>query len=195
MGLLPGWQNPCQFYIKADPGVHACCEHCVFDGYCSIASAIAGIPAHVEAEGCQVCLSESNPSDINRVTVSKALWALNQTKDWQRWKEVSNKYRHYLATYKIEIEAEGPGTELHLLFLSIGFSPGGECKCIQLAKEMNEKGSDWCEANIDYLAQVIQDEADRRGFVSYLAKFGARPVIRLAINRARMKEAKFGVDA
>lgn len=37
------------------------------------------------------------------------------------------------------------------------------CSCKRHALEMNEKGNDWCEENIDIIVGWLKDEAKRRG--------------------------------
>lgn len=88
----------CPYYTPCEEGTRKCCQWCKYDGYCSVAEKIAGIPVPVEEIGCGVCLGEPEPASVNRVTVSKALWALKEAEDLEGYLRISEQYRSYLWT-------------------------------------------------------------------------------------------------
>jgi hypothetical protein len=78
-----------------------------------------------------------------------------------------------------------PGTELKALLKTIGIVASPTCSCNKRAKVMDEKGCDWCEANIDTISDWLAEEAKKRK-LPYLSLAG-KTLIRLAIRRARKK--------
>lgn len=70
---------------------------------------------------------------------------------------------------------EGPGTELALIFHSLGFRQCGRCAAV--AAKMNEMGVIGCAERID---EIVEEIASRVGFIKFLA----RPAIRAAVGRA-----------
>lgn len=79
----------------------------------------------------------------------------------------------------------GPGAELKALLRKIGITATPGCACNQRAKVMDERGCDWCEANIAQIDQWLAEEAKKRK-LPYLSLAG-RALIRMAIRRARKK--------
>jgi hypothetical protein len=73
--------------------------------------------------------------------------------------------------------AHGPGTELKRLLAMHGMTPKG-CACDARAAEMNRRGPDWCEANIQTIVDWMKEEADRRGLLFW------RPYARWLVRRA-----------
>jgi hypothetical protein len=54
-----------------------------------------------------------------------------------------------------------PGTELNRLLYKFGFKPAPNCKCNQHIAEMNQKGAEWCEQNVDTIVGWLREEAER----------------------------------
>lgn len=83
----------------------------------------------------------------------------------------------------------GPGTELKVLLAGWPFriQTTANCKCNRRANYMNEKGCDWCEANVDEIVGWLREEAQERGlpFVDVVGRL----LVRRAIANARRKEA------
>jgi hypothetical protein len=79
----------------------------------------------------------------------------------------------------------GPGAEMKALLAKIGIVATPSCPCNQRAKVMNERGCDWCEANIDTISSWLEEEAKKRK-LPYVHAAG-KMLIRLAIRRARKK--------
>lgn len=84
-------------------------------------------------------------------------------------------------------ESSGPGTELRKLLHVIGIQPKGpKCKCNEHAREMDEKGAEWCEANIEKIVDWLEAEAKTRPIVGILfSRLAAQGMVKLAIRRAR----------
>jgi hypothetical protein len=79
----------------------------------------------------------------------------------------------------------GPGTELKKLFATFGFQDVPGCSCVAHAAEMDRRGADWCEANIETVVGWLREEKDRRGIVFPFFGSAARVAVNLAISRAR----------
>jgi len=84
----------------------------------------------------------------------------------------------------LEDNPYGPGTILSQMLSTIGITSSPTCKCKQRAIEMNEKGNDWCEQNIDTIMEWMKEESVKRGipFIQTAAK--------LMVNRAIAKSKK-----
>jgi hypothetical protein len=80
---------------------------------------------------------------------------------------------------------EGPGTELKKLLARIGITPKAGCTCLARAIEMDVRGCDWCEANIDTIVGWLREEAENRR-LPFIDAAG-RMLVRLAIRNARSK--------
>ena len=81
--------------------------------------------------------------------------------------------------------APGPGAELKVLLRRLGIVAKANCACNTRAKIMDQKGCDWCEANIDQIDGWLAEEAKKRK-LPYLSLAG-KALIRMAIRRARKK--------
>jgi hypothetical protein len=87
--------------------------------------------------------------------------------------------------------SRGPGTELRKMLASIGIHPRGEkCKCNEHAHEMDRRGADWCEENLESILDWLEAEAKTRGLVGLLFVRGAaRVVVKTAIARSRAPQS------
>jgi hypothetical protein len=79
----------------------------------------------------------------------------------------------------------GPGTELKRLLSTFGIAPKPGCKCIARAEEMDRRGCDWCDANINTIVGWLREEATKRGLPFIDA--AAAMLVRRAIHNARSK--------
>jgi hypothetical protein len=79
--------------------------------------------------------------------------------------------------------SDGPGTELKKLLATIGITASPACSCSARAAEMDRKGCDWCEANLDTIVGWLREEATNRG-LPFLAAAG-RLLVKRAIRNAR----------
>ena len=77
----------------------------------------------------------------------------------------------------------GPGTILSGMISSLGIKSTPNCSCRRHAIEMNEKGPDWCEANIDTILVWLKDESQKRQLPFIEAV--ARMMVKRAINKSR----------
>ena len=77
-----------------------------------------------------------------------------------------------------------PGTVLSKMIKSVGIHMTDSCSCKRHALEMNARGNNWCEENIDTIIGWLREEANTRGipFVDVLGK--------LLIGRAIKKSRK-----
>jgi hypothetical protein len=84
----------------------------------------------------------------------------------------------------MEEDPNGPGTVLSKMIKSLGIVMSDSCSCRRHALEMNAKGNDWCEQNIDTIVGWLRDEAKRRSlpFVDMIGK--------IMVNRAIKKSRK-----
>ena len=76
------------------------------------------------------------------------------------------------------------GTALSTLLSRFGINanePG--CKCRARAAQMNARGCDWCEANIDTIVGWLREEATKRGLP--FVDMAGRMLVRRAIRNAR----------
>lgn len=80
----------------------------------------------------------------------------------------------------------GPGTQLRRLLASIGIHPRGEaCKCNERAREMDERGPEWCTENMDSILDWLEEEAHKRPLTGFLfSRMIAKRAVQLAIRRA-----------
>lgn len=83
----------------------------------------------------------------------------------------------------LEEHPNGPGTILSGMISSMGIKSTPNCACRRHAIEMNEKGPDWCEANIDTILSWLKTESENRKlpFVETIA----RMIVNRAINKSR----------
>lgn len=114
--------------------------------------------------------------------------------DWTR-KEVEDKLLEILGDNPaitlrtffpktLEESPNHPGTVLSKMIKSVGIFMTDSCSCRKHALEMNEKGNDWCEQNIDTIVGWLREEATKRKlpFVDAIGK--------LMVNRAIKKSRK-----
>lgn len=83
----------------------------------------------------------------------------------------------------LEENPHGPGTILSNMLSTIGIKSSPSCACRKHAIEMNDKGPDWCEQNIDTILEWLKDESTKRKlpFIESVAKM----MVNKAISKAR----------
>jgi len=81
----------------------------------------------------------------------------------------------------------GPGTELKKLFVTLGIRPSANCKCNARAREMDQRGCEWCEQNIELIVDWLEEAAKQLGGWQGIlfTRFAARAAVRIAIKRAK----------
>lgn len=94
------------------------------------------------------------------------------------------KYLRSLFPKTMEENPNGPGSMLSNMIKKIGIVMTQGCSCRRHAIEMNEKGNDWCEQNIDTIVGWLREEASKRRlpFIDSVGK--------LMVNRAIKKSRK-----
>jgi hypothetical protein len=88
----------------------------------------------------------------------------------------------------LEQDPNGPGSILTEIIKMFGITSSSTCSCRKRALEMNEKGPDWCEENIDTILSWLREESQKRG-LPFIDAAG-RAIIKRAINQSRELKAK-----
>lgn len=88
----------------------------------------------------------------------------------------------------LDSDPNGPGSILSNMLSFIGISSSPTCTCKQRAIEMNEKGNDWCEQNLETIIGWLKEESIKRKlpFIDGVA----RVIVKRAINVSRKLKAK-----
>lgn len=82
----------------------------------------------------------------------------------------------------------GPGTELKKLLKRIGITSSPTCSCNRRAAEMDARGIQWCEQNIEMIVGWLREEAGKRGMP--FVDMAGTALVKLAIRRAKKKNEK-----
>ena len=77
----------------------------------------------------------------------------------------------------------GPGTELKKLLKKVGITASPDCSCNARARLMDERGIEWCEANIDEIVGWLREEATKRGLP--FVDMAGRMLVKRAVRNAR----------
>lgn len=85
------------------------------------------------------------------------------------------------------ITVRGVGTILKRLLATFGIHETADCQCASLAKDMDARGVDWCEANIDSIIGWMRTESKRRCWPVFSSLIAAR-LVRYAIRKARREQ-------
>jgi hypothetical protein len=88
----------------------------------------------------------------------------------------------------LEQDPNGPGTILTGMISALGIKSSSTCSCRRHALEMNEKGPDWCEQNMETIVGWLKEESTKRGlpFVEAVGK--------MMVNRAIAKSRKLNAN-
>ena len=83
----------------------------------------------------------------------------------------------------LEENPNGAGSILTGMLSTIGIKSTSNCACRRHAIEMNEKGPDWCEQNMDKILSWLKEESEKRKlpFIESVAKI----MVIKAVNKAR----------
>lgn len=87
----------------------------------------------------------------------------------------------------------GPGTELKKLLKKLGITATPNCSCNARARTMDEKGSDWCEANVEEIVGWLREEATKRGLP--FVDMAGRMIVKRAIKNARREVGEVEIAA
>lgn len=76
-----------------------------------------------------------------------------------------------------------PGWQLKRILRQFGIASTEDCGCDSHAEEMNQRGIEWCKANVPKIVGWMRTEAKKRGlpFIERLATWAVDRAIRLAI--------------
>jgi hypothetical protein len=96
------------------------------------------------------------------------------------------RWRHH-SSEKRNAAGDRPGTALKSLLATIGITASPNCSCQRHAAEMDARGCDWCEENLDAIVGWLREEAEKRGLP--FIDVAGRLLVRRAIKNAR-KQAK-----
>jgi hypothetical protein len=117
---------------------------------------------------------------------------------WEAWEEGrgpmlnKNAIKHEPNTKSIKFNRrvrKGVGTQLTKIFKTASLGMISPCEgCRGLATEMNRKGIDWCESNMEYILNGIRDNAKKMK-VPFNEPF-VKKLVQWAIRRARRQEVK-----
>lgn len=135
----------------------------------------------VQIIGLQINIPIWNGSDYDLIgdwTKSQA-----ENKITQLFGDDPAKYLRSLYPKTLEENPNHCGTILSKMIKSVGIQMTDSCSCKRHALEMNEKGNDWCEENIDTIVGWLRDEAKRRG-LPFMDAIGKMLVYR-AIKKSR----------
>jgi len=131
--------------------------------------------------GLQINIPIWNGSDYDLIgdwTKSQA-----ENKITQLFGDDPAKYLRSLYPKTLEENPNHCGTILSKMIKSVGIQMTDSCSCKRHALEMNEKGNDWCEENIDTIIGWLRDEA-KRGGLPFMDAIGKMLVYR-AIKKSR----------
>lgn len=83
----------------------------------------------------------------------------------------------------LEENPNGPGSILAGMFSLLGIKSSPTCSCKRHAIEMNDRGNDWCENNMDTIISWLKEESKKRNlpFIESVAKM----IVKKAINKSR----------
>lgn len=83
----------------------------------------------------------------------------------------------------LEDDPYGPGSILASMFSAIGIKSSPTCSCRRHALEMNARGIEWCEENLDTICGWLKEECKKRS-IPYVDAV-ARMVVNKAINKSK----------
>lgn len=88
---------------------------------------------------------------------------------------------------------EPVGTMLAGLIAWFGIRPGSNCKCEERKRELDRRGADWAEANIDTIVGWLREAHAEQGIVIPFIEPAARLLVQRAVTQAKTQET--GIDA
>lgn len=77
----------------------------------------------------------------------------------------------------------GPGTELKKLLKRLGITASPTCSCNRRAADMDARGVEWCEQNIETIVGWLREEAGKRGLP--FVDIAGTALVKLAIRKAK----------
>lgn len=98
--------------------------------------------------------------------------------------ESPEKYLRALFPRTMEEDPNGPGSVLSQMIKTLGIVMSQGCSCRRHAIEMNTRGNNWCENNIDTIIIWLKEEAKKRKlpFIDSVGKL----MVNRAIKKSKM---------
>jgi hypothetical protein len=129
--------------------------------------------------------SEQNQQDISWYTVEDFENILSN--------QLGDEPEKYLQTFfpiTVDSDPDGPGTVLSNMLSYIGINSSANCSCKRHAIEMNQRGNQWCEDNIDIILGWLKEESIKRKlpFIETVARL----IVSRAIATSKKMKAKNG---
>ncbi len=87
--------------------------------------------------------------------------------------------------FRVQHKKGGAGTELKRLLKKFGIHSKATCSCNKRAFEMDFKGIQWCEDNIDEIVGWLKEEAEKRRLP--FVKTAGKILVKRAIKNAKKK--------
>lgn len=97
-------------------------------------------------------------------------------------------YLQTLFPITVDADPDGPGSVLSNMLSYLGINSSANCSCKRHAIEMNQRGPDWCEENLDTILGWLKEESAKRHlpFVESIARL----IVKRAISTSRKLKAK-----
>lgn len=99
--------------------------------------------------------------------------------------QIETGFPGFLRPFEDPYPTERVGTELKILLAKFGLKPAVGCKCHQHITEMDARGIDWCEENIDVIVGWLKEEAARSRLPFF--ETGAKILVKKAIKTAKKR--------
>jgi hypothetical protein len=82
----------------------------------------------------------------------------------------------------LEADPNGAGSILSKMLSYIGIKASPTCSCKKRAAEMNNRGNNWCEENLDTILLWLKEESNKRKlpFVESIAKLMVKKAIKMS---------------
>lgn len=148
---------------------------------------LTGVPldkCKIGEDACRACLLQAAPRQQNSVTASIAIQIAKKHLPPAEYDQVRSRVSNLIEFVRrgAPVPATGPGTELKKVLSKIGIKETPGCGCASRAREMDHRGVEWCQQNIDTIVGWLKEEAEKQGLP--FVDFAARLLIKYAIRRA-----------
>jgi hypothetical protein len=82
----------------------------------------------------------------------------------------------------LEADPNGAGSILSKMLSYIGINASPTCSCKKRAAEMNSRGNNWCEENLDTILLWLKEESNKRKlpFIESIAKLMVKKAIKMS---------------
>lgn len=117
-----------------------------------------------------------------------AVMACVVSRDGDRWTIDETHAAYPRRPGTVLVQRGGPGTEIKALLSRVGITATPTCSCNARAREMDDRGIEWCEAHLDEIVGWLREEAAKRKLPFFDA--AGRVLVRRAIANARKEQAR-----